>query len=164
MWRLVVALAAFLVLGGHAAEDDTSHKLSTAQLESLATEIMRHTPEYLHYVEGTTFSWVLFTQETEDSLPGLTAAVLSRLRKKYTVYRSKEDVPSTELILDRGGSLLGYRDGFLFHFTATILGESRVEVRYSDWEGNLSASSQTVLYEWTGSRWKVIEKGPLVVS
>jgi len=164
MRHLIVSLAALLVFGGHAAASDNPHELSKAQIESLATEIMRHTPEYVHFAEGTTFSWVLFTQKDEESLPGLTTAVLNRLQKKYTVYRSKEDLPSSELILDSRGNLLGYRDGFSFRFSVTVLAHNRVEVRYTDWEGNVAASSQKVSYKWTGSQWQIIGKSPLVVS
>ena len=34
---------------------------SDAQLNALAREALKHTPEKLHWVKGTTFSWVVFT-------------------------------------------------------------------------------------------------------
>ena len=99
MRHLVGLFTAFLAVGcDHAAPRGASFQpLSKEQVESLATEVTTNTPEHVHFVKGTTFSWVLFEQE--DSGPaGLIEAVLNRLREKYTVYRSKEDVPSSRMI------------------------------------------------------------------
>ena len=164
MRRLIVAFAALSVLCCHAIKGGPSHTLSKAQVESLAVEILENTPEHVHYAKGTTFSWVLFEQQDPDPIPALTTAVLDRLKEKYTVYRSRDDIPATQLVRDESGELIGYRDGFSFRFSATVLGADKVEIRYADWEGNVGASSRTISYEWTDSQWKVITRGPLLVS
>ena len=59
---------------------------------------------------------------------------------------------------------MGYDDGFSFRFSLTIIGDDRIEVAYSDWEGNVAASSRTISYRWTGSKWEVTHRGRLLVS
>ena len=163
MRQLIVVFAALSALGGYAAAADTP-ALSKTQIDTLASEIMEHTPEHVHFAEGTTFSWVLFEQVDSDADTALTTAVIDRLKKKYTVYRSEQEIPPTEIIRSESGKLLGYRDGFSFRFSVKFLGDHRVEVRYSDWEGNLAASSQTISYQWTGSQWETVSRGSLLVS
>jgi len=158
---LVLALAA---LGHTSAEQPASPQLSEVQIEALATEILRHTPEHVHFEKGTTFSWVLFVEPTSDESPELTKAVLRHLKARYTVYRTRDEIPPDKITVDRSGDLIGYRDGFKFGFSVSVRGAAEVEIRYSDWVGNLAASSQSVAYRWSGSQWEVVWRGPLIVA
>ncbi len=158
-----VGLAGIALLLGACLQEPTEG-WARAQVEALADEIVRHTPEHVHFEEGTRFSWMLLETQEPERIPGLNQAVLGRLRERYTVYLSQEDIPPDRQILAPDGTLQAYRDGFRFKFEVEILAPGRVKVRYEDWEGNLAASGQAITYAWRGSSWEVVEEGPLYVS
>lgn len=135
----------------------------TADLSLLADYALKNTPEHLHFAPGTEFSWCLFDAGKDDPLPRFTEEVLSKLRKKYTVYTSEADVPDDRKHMHRG-RLIGYRDGFYFHVRAEVLNPTTIKVHYSDWEAGLASSAHYEVYEWTGKVWKIIEKEDLSVS
>jgi hypothetical protein len=161
---MIGVLAALLLVGGSGVGGQAPQELSNDQIALLANEIVSHTPEHIHFESDAIFTWVLFTQRDHDGIPGLTQAVRIGLQTRYTVYRTKEEVPSDRLHLDMNGDVIGYREGFAFGFVATVVGEGQVEGRYSDWEGNVAASSQSIWYKWKGTRWEVSKRGPLIVA
>jgi hypothetical protein len=152
-----------LILAATATQPAKSPKiaLSEQQSRALAEEIVKHTPEHVHYVEGTTFAWVLFNRQKEDPTPGVTALVLELLKKRYVVYLSEGEVPQDKMTVD-GGLILW--DGFRFSFLIRAADSTTVEVSYSDYEAPLAASWQTCKYRWDGSKWLVVSKGDLIVS
>ncbi len=159
----IFAFAAGLLLSSGCPQEGEPEE-AQARIEALADEIVRHTPEHVHYAEGTAFSWVFVELQEPQPIPGLSEAVLKRLRERYTVYRSEEEIPEDRLSRAPDRTLLGYQDGFRFKFEVEVLGPDRVKVRYEDWEGNMAGSGQTITYEWNGSAWEIVEKGPLFVS
>ncbi len=136
---------------------------SAADYAGLAKHVLDNTPEHTHFVTGTRFSWCLFISPTNDPLPPLTAEVVARLRKKYTVYLAEEEIPS-ERKMYRGGQLAGFQGGFMFRIEVEPLGPARVRIHYYDWEGMLAASGRNVTYEWTGRAWQVVDKGNMWIS
>lgn len=137
-------------------------ELSTMQIELLAGEIVNHTPEHLHWVEGTQFSWVLFPLSANETENRLRTTVLGYLKKKYTVYERKADIPAGH-IADNGKGK-NYSNGFFFQYRLQFLDNNRIQIQYVDYESPLAASFQTLTYQWDSIRWKVIEQGPLFVS
>jgi hypothetical protein len=134
--------------------------LSAQQARALAEEIVMHTPERVHFAEGTTFSWVLFLRQANDPSPLVTQIVLELLGKKYVVYLSEAAVPPGKMT-KQGMQLL---DGFRFSFELRQIQTDTIEVNYSDSEGPLAASGQTFKYKWERTKWRVLSKGPLEVS
>lgn len=138
--------------------------LTETQANSLADRILENTPEYIHWSEGTVFSWVYLKNETQENLVALREVVLEKLRAKYTVYLDEADIPD-EL---RNGVpekiLPGYKGGFSFTYRVEQDSERTIKVYYFDWEGGLAASMRWIRYKWTGANWKVVEKGPLFIS
>jgi hypothetical protein len=155
------AIVVFVVVVG--CRQDTPQQVRPAVLsktEALAQEILRFTPEYVHFVEGTTFAWVLVPEVEAD--PALTTEVLRLLSKKYVVYRTESALPADAV--SREGELVYYKDGFRFEFTTRQVDPSTVEVVYSDYEGPLAASSQTITYTWNGAGWVVKKQSAVLVS
>jgi len=136
--------------------------LSDRQLNALAQEALRHTPEKLHWVKGTTFSWVVFTISGTGLQLELSKRIWDLLKSQYQVYALEADLPEDNVRPCDGGKC--YVDGFVFKVVATVLSRDTLEVTYSDFEGPLAASQQTIRYRWNGSRWKSVKSGPLTVS
>lgn len=134
----------------------------------LAPEVLKQTPEYVHFVEGTTFSWVLLQLEPGAVPPDLASEVKDLLAEKYQLLTTRDELTQDHLIerqlADGSSEFLGYRDGFLFSFTVNIIESGLVEIEYSDYESPLAASWHTVLYRWVNGRWVGSPKGPMVVS
>jgi hypothetical protein len=129
---------------------------------ALAAEIVRHTPEYVHWDPGARFSWVWVHINGRDVDSDLTKAVLSMLRQRYIVYLRGEDIPANKVVQE--GGYPEYLDGFKFEFKVTHLNSSMVEIVYKDYEGQLASALQTIVYEWNGSDWVVKKKSPILVS
>lgn len=137
--------------------------LTETQVNSLADRILENTPEYIHWSEGTVFSWVYLENEPQENLEALREVVLERLRAKYTVYLHEADIPE-DLRNGAPEGIRGYEDGFSFSYRVEQVSEGTIKVYYADWEGMLAASMRWIRYKWTGANWKVVEKGPLLIS
>jgi hypothetical protein len=85
---LILTIVAMLAANG--ANGATWKELSANQVRVLAAEILRHTPEHVHFSEGAAFSWVLVEIPKADPTPAVTKAVLDLLSQKYTVYLRKD--------------------------------------------------------------------------
>jgi hypothetical protein len=129
----------------------------------LADEVLKNTPESIHFAPGSRFSWCLFQAARDDPLPELTKAVLAKLRRKYVVYLSDSEIPE-RMKLFRESKLVGYYDGFSFEVRAERLGPRVIKIQYSDWEGLHAGSGHYQVYRWTGSSWKVVEKSGIAVA
>ena len=129
----------------------------------LAEEVLKNTPEHLHFSPGAIFSWCYFETPEPDPIPSLTEAVLTKLRAKYTVYLAESEIPPSYKV-ERDGRFVGYRRGFHFRLRTEVLDERTVKIHYYDFEADLAASFHFEVYKWTGSAWKVVEKSPLAVS
>ena len=159
--RLALLVGAALSLSGFASGRDV---FSAKQADRLAAEVVQHTPEYLHWAKGTRFSWVLLDTPDRDFVD-VAEKVRTLLRKRYTVYTSESEVPESLIQHDTNEGLgPRYIHGFRFSWRITTLSGAEIEVEYSDYEAPLAASSQTVRYRWTGSRWRFVRSGPLAVS
>jgi hypothetical protein len=141
-----------------------SHHLSKLQIHGLAERILENTPEYIHFAPGAKFSWVLFSPVTTSNAPELQNEVISLLKKKYTVYFNRSDIPNEFLYKGNDGKLRGYKSGFSFAFTTEFEKTGIVKINYWDWEGNMAASSHWTRYKRTGKQWDVIGKSRLIVS
>jgi hypothetical protein len=157
---LLVAVAIGLLLPRPVVAEEVS--LSDAQLTALAREAPGHTPEKLHWVKGKTFSWVVFTVSGTGLQLSLSNRIWDLLKSQYQVYALEADLPEGSVRPCEGGKC--YLDGFVFKVVATVVLRDTVEVTYSDFEGPLAASQQTIRYRWSGSRWKIVKSGPLMVS
>jgi hypothetical protein len=137
--------------------------LSESQIDALAREAVLHTPEHTHFAKGTHFEWVLFLQAAADDGCGATAAIARELRKKYTVYQQESELPEGAVEDD---DMVGkrYRGGFIFGVRCAVIGENKVEVEYSDYEGSLAAGNQTLRYRWVWKKWIVTWKSPRLVA
>ena len=134
------------------------------QIQLLANKIVKNTPEYVHFAGGTKFSWVLLSLKTDSVPESVRDDVIHQLKEKYTVYLRENDVPDNLKKKGPNGSLMGYKDGFSFSFEVKFEKRRTVKVSYSDFEGNVAASSHWTRYRWTGKDWKETEKSPVVVS
>lgn len=134
-----------------------------SRIDLLAREILKNTPEYIHYDKGARFRWVVIgtTHDTGSELHG---EVIKQLRQKYTVYLSNDEVPERLKRRSRDGRLVGYKEGLRFSFRTEFREPRIVTIHYSDWEGSLAASWHWKRYEWTGTSWRVVEKSPITVS
>ena len=165
--KKIIALIVFLVsCSSHSPHRDASTVFSESQIDSLVQEIMRHTPEYTHYVEGYKFDWVLFTPPDKDPYPAITNKIRSELKQKYTVYDKDGDLPAELISYDPDDPVGGkiYLGGFEFSVEIRRLYENTIEVTYDDFENSMAAGNQTIRYQWQGNRWKVIWESDLMVS
>jgi hypothetical protein len=156
----VLSATAFLALSGSRLLGESP--LSPAQLDGLAVEALKHTPEHVHWAKGATFSWVLFLVPADPPDPELMRVIRARLATRYQVYEAERDLPEGSIRLDEWGKT--YLNGFAFTVTATRVARDTIEITYDDHEGPLAASQQIIRYRWSGSRWKVARTGPLIVS
>ena len=160
MMRTIVVCASLIAISflclANCNEKDVS--LSRAQIDALSKEILKNTPENVHFTKGTTFSWVLLRFSPEDRFPKIKREILSRMQGKYVVYESEKEIPIDSQRLGEDGKLLGYQDGFSFSIVLKPIDENRVEIRYRDWEGVLAASGRTIVYLWDGETWQVNKK------
>ena len=126
---------------------------SYQQLALLAQQVLAHTPEHQHFVEGTKFTWVLFAPRREgDAFPKFTQLVRDQLAKTYTVYAAESDIPKEFIWND--GVATSYRNGFAFSARLRKLGSDRVEIEYADYEGSLAAGHRIVEYTWSAEGWR----------
>lgn len=138
--------------------------LTEAQAERLADKILENTPEHTHFVEGTTFSWVLLAPEVQSNPSPLQDVVLQKLRKKYTVYLDLSGVPEDLQFKDENGQVRGYKGGFAFCYQVERKSWRSVRVNYSDYEGELAASVHWKQYKWKRKDWKIVAKSGMLVS
>jgi len=132
-------------------------------MEMLAEEVLKNTPEHIHFAPGANFSWCLFGGIEGDPLPDLKGEVLRKLRLRYTVYLAKDDVPPHYKQF-HDGRLAGYHRGFSFNVRVETINRSTIRIGFADWEGSLAASSHWKVYKWTGSRWRILETSRILVS
>ncbi len=134
--------------------------LSEQQTESLAREVLEHTP---HFGHGATFHWVLFTYEEPSLYPEAMRRIRAELAKKYIVYDHENQLPP-EATMRSNGTPIGYVGGFYFRVRITKFDSTTLEIGYQDYEGNTAAGSQIVRYRWNGERWIEVWRGPTVVA
>jgi hypothetical protein len=156
MKRLLIVILLVMAQGCNSSSDKPDYSL-------LAEEVLKNTPEYIHWVPGTKFSWCLFERPEQDILPGLTQAVIAKLRKKYILYQSESQMGNTCGIF-QDGKLMGYRSGFSFRIRVEIMNQQTIKIHYSDWESGTAGSAHFKVYKWTGKSWKIIEKSGIAVS
>ncbi|MBI2421635.1 MAG: hypothetical protein HYV27_02315 [Candidatus Hydrogenedentes bacterium] len=139
-------------------------RMSSAQVAQLADRILENTPEHVHWVEGTTFDWVLLGDGVVSNPVGLNEAVLARMEQRYTVYRSAAEIPEGLVEREADGQISAFKGGFRFDYGVTFLGRGRVKVAYADWEAFLAASSHWKVYRWNGAEWEIVDHSTLTVS
>lgn len=161
---MLVLAGAGLIMPGLLCAADLS--LSRRQADSLAREIVRHTPEHLHWVKGWRFSWVIFNMPDTDPFREVRERVRIRLAARYQVFSSESEVPPAMVVRDDTEPVPGprYIDGFKFSYEISVLDNGDIEIRYSDYEAPMAASAQRVRYRWILWRWFVVWKEPLAVS
>ena len=136
--------------------------LSEQQAESLAREVLQHTPEHTHFEPGATFRWVLFVPKETSVYPEAVRRIRTELAKKYVVYDHESQLPQEAIHTDAVAK--AYVNGFYFSVRIIPFDTTTLEVGYQDYEGNLAAGSQIVRYRWDGDRWIEVWKGPTVVA
>jgi hypothetical protein len=136
--------------------------LSPAQMDGLAVEALKHTPEHVHWAKGTRFSWVLFGVPADSKQIGIWNRIRAKLAERYQVFDSNDEIPAGLVQPDEIGAC--FVDGFSFTVSVRVIDSTTVEVTYSDFENSLAGSRQEIKYRWSGSCWRVRSKGPLVVS
>lgn len=139
-------------------------KLTRAQIDGLAVQILKNTPEYTHFSKGAEFSWVLLVPEVRTNPQELQDKVLELLSKKYRVYSDEAALPESAVRKDAQGRLQSYKDGFSFSYTVTPAGSDAVKVQYLDHENPLAASAHHKIYKWGWRGWRIIEVGPMVCA
>ena len=139
-----------------------SPALTSAQVDALATEALKYTPEHTHFAEGTRFDWVLFSGPKNDDFPEVTRSIASKLSSRYRVYGPDDELPRELQVESEMGR--SYKDGFLYTVEARKISPTTIAVSYSDYEGPLAAGRQTITYRWNGRAWKIVNKGELWVS
>ena len=136
--------------------------LSEVQLNGLAREAMKHTPEKLHFAKGTTFSWVVFTVKGAGLQLALSERIWELLKDRYQTFALEADLPDGSWRPCEEGRC--YQDGFIFTVVVSALSSDTVEITYHDFEGPWAASEQTIRYRWNGSRWTAAKIGPMKIS
>lgn len=168
---LIVSLLFLLNACAHHASTDKSHpkskedprNLSTTQLRLLAQEVLKNTPEYIHFANAN-FSWVVLAPGVQTNPQALQDEVMTLLKAKYKVYDDKKDLPDELLHKDKEGKLIGYKGGFSFSYSVDFEEKGIIKIQYGDYEGNLAASGHYKRYKWNGKNWDIVEKSSLVVS
>ena len=138
--------------------------LTGAQVDHLAERILENTPEHVHFVDGTVFSWVFLDVAPQTDLAALQEVVLNKLRERYTVYVYESEIPRHRLIKTDDGRLRGYKEGFQFSYRIEREAEGTIKVHYSDYEGELAASGHWERYRWTGNDWELVEESAMIVA
>lgn len=141
-----------------------AEKLSKTQIRLLAQEILRNTPEYIHFSNSSHFSWVVLTPEVQANPQALQGEVLNLLSEKYKVYVDTKELPEDLIEKNSKGMMIGYKKGFSFSYTLTFEENGIIKIHYHDYEGNLASSGHFKRYKWNGKNWEIIEKSALIVS
>ena len=161
--RYAITVAALLLLASCASDGGPVRPPDESDFDGVAKQVLDNTPEHTHWVKGTKFSWCMFISPKDNALPQLTEKVLARLRKKYTVYLTEDEIPAASKMF-RNGEMVGFKNGFMFRMEIEPLGATRLRIHYSDWETQLAASTFSVTYEWTGRSWKSAGRDRMTVS
>ena len=168
---LLVSILFLLSACAHQASTDKSHSqskedprnLSKNQLCLLAQEVMKNTPEYIHFADAH-FSWVVLAPEVQMNPKALQYEVMTLLKAKYKVYVDKKDLPDELLAKDKDGKMIGYEGGLSFSYSADFKEKGIVIIQYGDYEGNLASSGHYKRYKWNGKNWEIVEVSQMVVS
>ncbi|HET6266726.1 MAG TPA: hypothetical protein VFG11_03340 [Acidobacteriota bacterium] len=131
-------------------------------MASLAAEVLRQTPEYTHFAPGAHFKWVLFVPPSPDPYPEVTKTLRTALKKKYSLYDKRADLPASSIEKTPAGE--GYVGGFQFTVTIKQLDKDKIEVQYNDFENPIAAGDQTIRYQWIKGAWKEIWRSAMAVS
>ncbi len=165
IWAILGLLSWSLAGCGHPhPQTSPASELRALQMRKLAERIIENTPERIHFAWPASFKWVVLLPEIAKNSTDLNQEVIGLLKSRYTVYTRKEDLPEHLLHKDDKGQLTGYKDGFSFKFVVEFEDETTVKVQYGDWEGNVAGSWHWKRYKWDGTKWKVIEKSPMIVA
>jgi hypothetical protein len=135
--------------------------LSEQQTESLAREVLQHTPDHTHF-GGATFRWVLFDPKETSVYPEAVRRIRTELARKYIVYDHESQLPPEAIRSD--GVTKAYVNGFYFSVRVIPFDTTTLEVGYQDYEGNTAAGGQVFRYRWNGDRWIEVWKGPTVIA
>jgi hypothetical protein len=155
---LFLVIVAGAVGCSHASLGDA---LTVTQSAALAQEVLRHTPEQVHFAKGTVFRWVLLTEGRSDH-PEAFPAIRAALASQYTLYLNQAELPPGAERSDGMGPM--FVDGFAFSVTIRRVDANTIEVDYSDYEGSLAGGSQTIRYRWRRNRWRAVWASPQMVS
>ncbi len=159
--KSVAILFLAVLLSACAGGSTVSEVLSIRQIDALATEILDHTPEHVHFAGNPKFVWVLLLEE-QTVPPDLAKRVHSLLAERYVVYTTRGQVPPDHIRNDQYG--MTYLGGFQFSYRVTVMSSTEVTAEYSDYEASLAASHQMISYKWRSGRWIVTYRGPTTVS
>jgi hypothetical protein len=135
--------------------------LSEQQTESLAREVLQHTPEHTHFGSAT-FRWVLFDPKQTSVYPEAVRRIRTELARKYIVYDRESQLPPEAIRTD--GVTKAYVNGFYFSVRIVPFDTTTLEVGYQDYEGNMAAGGQVIRYRWNGDGWIEVWKGPTVIA
>ncbi len=155
IYFIVLFLISFYACS-HISEDiSDSIRLTREQTKLLADEILKNTPEYIHFKK--TFLWVLISSEAKDNMPELFEEVIRKLKVKYKVYLNESDIPEHLKIRSSQGMLLGYKDGFKFVYKISSEKNNILIICYNDWEGNAAGSYHCEKYQWDLTNWLPVD-------
>jgi hypothetical protein len=162
MTHIKIVVLFLAMIAAQTAPLSQTDNLSNAQLASLAAEVLRQTPEYTHFTPGGHFDWVLFVPPSPDSHPKITSYLRNALKKKYSVYDKRSDLPPS--YIEKGQVGDNFVGGFQFTVTVKRLDNDTIEVEYKDFEGPAAAGDQTIRYQWQKTAWKEVWRSSMAVS
>ena len=155
-WFKVCCLVVLILLAVALIAEIVTYRMWAEGTEPLA--VQPFFPQYVHFVEGTTFEFVCVDDDTLQSLSGKQIDTLvAELERHFgTVYLGESNIPADKIVRDREGRFAYVEDGFLLTFVILRRGPFWFKAHIADWEGGLAASSRHAVFVWGFNRWRQI--------
>ncbi len=103
--------------------------------------------------------WLLVDPTSRAGTLAVEAEVLSRLKQKYRVFGSGQELPGE--YVRRRGSWVGYEHGYRFRYQLDFLSSSRVRVWIKTTHGNWGCDFYFKVFTWEGSEWRTACVSPM---
>lgn len=130
--------------------------LTKEQSDNLADCIIRQSPN---------LEWVAL-EGIKDNPEILNAAVLEKLKRKYKVFNTRDDIPGKFIMGKQPGNheVATYTKGFIFKYKITFDSSDSVTVISERYIGPKNASGGEVKYKWNGKEWVTIHIAKMWIS
>lgn len=127
--------------------------MTQKQAESLADHIIEYTSHVWAY--KTKFVWIVL-EDIKDNPEILNTAVLEKIKKKYQVFNTRDDIP--EKFKGYGGDKKndGYNGGFIYKYKITFDSADTITVKFEVYIAPLDAMGCDKQYKWNGKEWTQI--------
>ncbi len=161
VWALIAINADLAQIEAALALKQKAESLSKEQAEKLADRIIentatqnRHRTSDSEWV-ATEFEWIVF-ENIKDNPDILNATVLEKIKKKYQIFNSRDDIPEKFRGYGENKKIGGYNGGFIYKYNITFDSADTITINFEMYFAHLNATGWENKYKWDGKEWIII--------